>query len=406
MTEQTTATDSISYTALLGDPRYVAILSVSMAATLSGNLLSPALPGISDAFGVSSSRIGITVTAYTLPTVFALPVSGVLADLYGRRKVVLPALTVFGLAGIAIAFVDSFGAVLVLLALHGVASAGLAPLTVTLLGDMYTGPQGATAQGGRVMALKTNNITVPAVVGVLAGISWNYPFFLYALVFLVVGVAYVYLPATTESSRSGTSQGFRETVREYTHTLRGELTDFGVALLVTGGGARDFVKYAVLTFVPLFAVQSLGASFAAAGATLSARGISGLIAAPLAGPLTATFGRKQVLVGAFGITAGGTVLIPAVPNVLALGVLVGVFGAGDALFSATIKDAVTDATTDEYRAGVISAMSMLKKLAKALSPAFFGVVLAVVGFDTLFFLAAAIAVGYGVLLAVALPSRY
>lgn len=403
MTQQTAATGSVSYTSLFKDSRYISILSVAMAATLTGNILSPALPGIADAFGVSSARIGLAVTAYSLPTAFFLPVSGVLADLYGRRTIVLPALVVFGLAGTAIAFVNSFEAIITLLVVQGVASAGISPLTVTLLGDIYNGAQGAAAQGGRVAANKTNNIMLPAIVGFLAGINWNYPFFLFALTFIVTAVAYVYLPSPTEDNH--TTRGFQETVHEYVSALRVELKDRTLALLVSGGGVRDFVKYAVVPFVPLFAVQSLGASYAAAGATLSARGISGVVAAPLAGPLVTVFSRKRVLIGAFGISAVGTALIPAASTVLMLGAAVGVFGIGDAIFAATIKDTVTDATTDEYRAGVISSMSILKKLTKSAAPAFFGVILAVAGFGPLFYLAAVVAVGYAITLAVALPAR-
>lgn len=111
------------------------------------------------------------------------------------------------------------------------------------------------------------------------------------------------------------------------------------------------------------------------------------------------------MIGAFGISAVGITLIPTAPTVLMLGAAVGIFGVGDALFAATIKDTVTDATTDEYRAGVISSMSMWKKLTKSAAPAFFGVILAVAGFGPLFYLAAVIAVGYAVILAVALPAR-
>lgn len=403
MSEQTATPDTSADASLLRDSRYVAILSVAMAGTLAGNILSPALPGISSAFGVSNARIGLAVTAYSLPTAFSLPFSGVLADLYGRRKIVLPSLVVFGIAGIAIAFANSFTMIILLLVVQGLASAGISPLTVTLLGDLYTGSQGTAAQGGRVAANKINNIAIPAIVGLLAGIHWNYPFLLFGLTFLVTGVAYVYLPSPAENNHA--VRGFRETVQEYVTAIRIEMKDRVLALLVSGGGVRDFVKYAVIPFVPLFAVQSLGASYAAAGATLSARGISGVIVAPLAGRLTTVFSRKHVLIGAFGTSAVGIALIPTASSVLVLGVFVGIFGIGDALFAATIKDAVTDSATDEYRAGVISSMSILKKLTKSAAPAVFGFVLAIAGYAPLFHLAAVIAIAYALLLAVALPRR-
>lgn len=66
---------------------------------------------------------------------------------------------------------------------------------------------------------------------------------------------------------------------------------------------------------------------------------------------------------------------------------------------------MTDATVEEYRAGVVGGMNMIKKLAQTASPAVFGLVLAAFGFDSVFVLAGVIAFCYAVVLLLLLPTR-
>jgi hypothetical protein len=70
---------------------------------------------------------------------------------------------------------------------------------------------------------------------------------------------------------------------------------------------------------------------------------------------------------------------------------VAVYSVGDAVFSPVVKDAVTGATEDEYRSGVVGGMQLLKYGAQTASPAFFGLVLAAAGFGELFWIAGAVA---------------
>ncbi|MFB6097327.1 MAG: MFS transporter [Haloferacaceae archaeon] len=403
------------YTGLLTDPRFLSVLLVSIASTMGGNVARPALPGIAAGLGVSDAAIGLVISAYTLPTAICVPVAGTLADVYGRRTVVLPSLVVFGVAGTAIAFVGGvtgatgalpltpFQGVLALRVLQGVAVAGVGTLTVTLLGDLYDGDRGAVAQGTRVGANKINNILAPVMVGVLAGIAWNFPFLLYAFAFPVAALAYRYLPSTV--SPRDASASVRAVFREYARSLRVELRDRNLRLLVSGGGVRDFVKAGVLTFVPIFAVRELGASLAVAGAVLSARGFAGIVAAPLSGAVVSRSSRKGTLLAGLLVGIAGVLAIPLSPSVPVLWVAVAVFGVGDALFAPVLKDAVTDNVADDTRAGVVGGMNTLKKTVQTIGPAFFGVVLTVAGFDPIFYVAAVAAAGYLVVLLVALPAE-
>ncbi|MFB6097321.1 MAG: MFS transporter [Haloferacaceae archaeon] len=396
--ETAEATSEATYASLLTDPRLLIILSISVSGTMGPNVASPALPAMAGSLAVTDARVGLVMTAYTLPAMVFVPLTGALADMYGRRTVILPSLVAFGLAGTAIAFVGSvtgpggvvplspFQAILALRAVQGAGVAGFMSLTVTLLGDLYAGGAGTTAQGIRVGANGLSGILVPLAAGALAGIAWNAPFLIYGLALAFAVVAFVALPETTGGIDDGT--GVLDTLASYGRSLRVEMADIQTGVLISGGFARDFVRYAVITFVPLFAVRVLGASLAEAGAVLAVRGVAAIVVSPTAGELTGRYDHRHALLLALALTAGSVALFPAAPSIPLLGALLLVYSVGDALFSPVIKDAVTDAARDEYRSGVVGGMQLLKYAAQTASPAVFGVVLAVSGFDTLFWGAA------------------
>lgn len=389
-----------SYRSLLSNPTLLVVLSISFAGTMGANVGSPALPGIAETLPVTDSEVGLVMTAYTLPAMVLVPMTGALADVYGRRTIIVPSLLAFALSGTAIAFVGPlagpggplsfvtpFQLILLLRGVQGAGVAGFMSLTVALLGDLYTGEAGATAQGLRVGSNGISAIVLPVAAGWLSGIAWNVPFLLFGLAFVVLGVAFFYLPETTGGVDEQGSVG--ATLANYGRSLRAEITDIDTAVLISGGFARDFVRYAVLTFVPLFAVRSLDASFAAAGAALSIRGIAYIVLSPFAGSISARLSHRGALLLALALTGGGALLIPFAPSVLVLVGIMGIYSVGDSIFSPVIKDAVTAATTDEYRSGVVGGMQLLKYGAQTASPAVFGLVLAAAGFETLFWLAAA-----------------
>lgn len=139
----------VSYPSLLTDPALLAVFLISSTAAVGINAVPVALPRIATTFAVSEARIGLVMSAFTLPVIVLLPITGVLADIYGRRAVVLPSLFLLGLTGVATVLVTNFQALLVLRGLQGVAFAGTLPLSATLTGDLYTGPEGSAAQGIR-----------------------------------------------------------------------------------------------------------------------------------------------------------------------------------------------------------------------------------------------------------------
>lgn len=392
MTRDTTGTGdgASTYRQVLSNGQIAVILAVTFVGMLEA-AIAPALPAIADSLDVSASRTGLVVTAFKLPSILLIPIGAIVADRYGRRTVLLPSLLVFGTGGVAVAVLDSFPSVLAMALLMGAGGAVIFPITVTVIGDVCSGAANAAAQGFRVAIVGVGAITIPTASGYLAGISWNYPFLLFVLAFPVLAVAYLVLEETAEVTSS--TAGTRDLLEQYGTAMRVELAEPAVRVLVAGGFVRGFVRYGVLTFVPLFAVQALGASIFQAGVLLSIRGVAYVLVSPGSGLVVERIGRKRALLVALCLTTA-VFAIPFASDVRVLAAVVLAYFIGDALFDPVMKGTVTTIGHPDYLAGVVNSLYALKRTGQTVSPVFFGFVLAVSGYDALFVSAGVIVVAY------------
>ena len=98
---------------------------------------------------------------------------------YGRRKVLVPSLFLFGIASVACALATDFGLLLVLQTLQGVGAAALGAINVTMIGDLYSGQRRTEALGYNSSVLSVGTASYPAIGGALALLGWRYPFALH-----------------------------------------------------------------------------------------------------------------------------------------------------------------------------------------------------------------------------------
>ncbi|MUW14545.1 MFS transporter [Halorubrum sp. CBA1125] len=304
------------YGSILRDRQTVLILGVTLTGML-GSVLSPALPGIADALNVSDGRVGLLVSFFKVPSILVIPVAAWFADVYGRRTVLVPSLFVFGCSGAVMFLLDSFPALLAFAFVMGIGAAAIFPVTVTLLGDNHDGAANSAAQGLRVGIVGLGTMIVPAATGYLASVRWNVPFLLYLVAIPVAAFTYLVLDETIE--RAERSGSVTRLIERYGLAMRTELKDTNVRILILGGFTRGFVRYALLTFIPLFAVRILDASLVEAGSLLSLRGIGYVFVSPLAGLVVARTSRKLALGSSLLISAVTLTLIPFSDGLVVLG---------------------------------------------------------------------------------------
>src|SRR5580704_13952126 len=101
-------------------------------------VLSLALPTLSVALHASTSDLQWFVDAYSLVLAGALLPAGLLGDRFGRKKLLIGALAVFGVASVACAYSSSTAELIGARAVLGLAAAVILPLALAVLPVMFT----------------------------------------------------------------------------------------------------------------------------------------------------------------------------------------------------------------------------------------------------------------------------
>lgn len=140
-------------------------------------MLSPMLAPLADAFATTPARASGLVSAYALSYALAAPLMGWFSDRAGRRRVLLAALLLFALDGIALTLVPTLHAAMALRILGGLAAAATIPTVFALIADLVPPARQAGAMGGVMLGMTAGIAAGPAVAGVLAdGFGWRAPF--------------------------------------------------------------------------------------------------------------------------------------------------------------------------------------------------------------------------------------
>lgn len=163
-------------------------------------LLAPILPQLQAAFAGTPGADYLVPMVLTIPALCVAllsPVAGWLGDRYGRRRLLLLALLVYGAVGLAPLVLTDLYALLLSRVAVGVAEALIMVLTTTLIGDYFSG-----AQRDRWLAAQTATASLSALLffnlgGYLGRFGWQAPFWVYgtALLMLVGVLRHTWEPA-------------------------------------------------------------------------------------------------------------------------------------------------------------------------------------------------------------------
>ena len=120
----------------------IALLIIPFAWALSNSMIIPILPQIQTALSITDVQAGLLITALSVPTAIFLPFSGFLSDHYGRVKIMIPALILYGLGGAAAfcsGILGSYPLMVCARIVQGVGASGTNLLALSYAGDLYTG---------------------------------------------------------------------------------------------------------------------------------------------------------------------------------------------------------------------------------------------------------------------------
>lgn len=339
------------------------VLAAAGLTLMAAAIIAPSLPAMAEEFAASPGadvlvRLALTVTS--LAIAISAPLSGLVADRWGRRPLLVGALLLYAASGTAGLLVSDLNPLLVTRVLLGLAVGGIMTAVSAIITDWFDGPRRAAFLGRQQAAASLGGVVLLPVAGLLAAVSWRAPFWLYALAIVIVPFALLTLPRGT---RGGAPVGSHAAVSGVApRTGRRVAGIYLVALLAT------LAFFMAPTQLP-FLLATAGAGPAVAGAAI-AGGMLSSVAGAVAFPMVrrrlsptaitvvslASLGVGWVVVGA----AGGVVFL------IMVGLLIGGVGVGLAVPNLNLR--LAELAAPHLRGRILSGLVAGIFLGQFLSP--------------------------------------
>lgn len=370
-------------------PTVRVVFASTALAPLGVPLVAPALPVVRDAFGLTDARASLLVSVYFLTGIALSPFIGLLADRWGRRRVLVPSLVVFAVAGGAMAVAPGFETVLALRLVQGTAAAGIFITTVTLISDAFEGVRRNAVLGVNTAVLSVGAAVYPLVGGSLATISWNAPFFAYLLALPVALFAFRAVEEPPVERQRGGVGYLRRVAASVAR--RAAVVPYGTAFLT-----EALLFGAVFTAIPFLLAGTYGVSPVFIGLAVTAAEVASALVAAQNGRLARSFADASLIAlgyACYAVGLGGAWLAPSPLLVGSAGV---VMGAGVGLTLPSVDALLSSLVAQEYRAGALSLRNSTTFLGRAVGPVLFTGLAATTGYRVLLLGAAAVALVAGV----------
>lgn len=199
-------------------------------------------------------------TSYILTSTLTMPLFGMLADLYGRRRLFGLAVALFLLGSALCGASQSMPFLIFCRAIQGLGAGGILPIVSTIASDIYSLRERGQVQGFFAGTWAITGLTGPLVGGWITDtFSWRWIFYL-SIPFGCLSALLIWRFLTEEAQPQGASLN-----------LRGALGIFRIRMIAVssvGNLLLGGMLFSLSTYVPIFGQGVLGGTAVDAGALL------------------------------------------------------------------------------------------------------------------------------------------
>jgi EmrB/QacA subfamily drug resistance transporter len=404
-------------------PVLASVMLTTGLVALDSTIIATAVPSVVRDLG-GFAHFPWLFSVYLLTTAVTTPLYGKLADVLGRKPVMFFGIAVFLLGSVLCGAAWSMLTLIIFRAVQGIGAGAIQPMSMTIIGDLYTVEERARVQGYVAGVWGVSSVIGPTLGGVFAEyLSWRWIFF----VNLPLGAAAVWMLA----------RHFKENLHRRAHridylgaallisgctllilaTLEGGTSwawlsapsivifALGAAFVVgfvfveqraaepvlplwvfrhrtlVGGNLAALIVGALLiglsSYVPNFAQGVLGASAVVAGFVLAAMTLGWPLSATFSGRIYLKIGfRNTSLIGSVTIVAGALMcaVLSQYTSIGMVAVACFIIGAGLGLMSAPSLVAVQSVVGWDRRGVVTGTNMFFRSIGSAIGAAVFGAI--------------------------------
>jgi len=332
-------------------PREVWVLiTANSVIALGYGVVSPVLPQYARHFGVSISAATFVITAFAVMRLCFAPVSGLLVQRLGERRVYVSGILIVALFTGACAFAQTYWQLLAFRALGGI---GSTMFFISSLGLMIRiSPPDARGRiaGMFSTAFLLGSVFGPVLGSLTAGLGLSAPFVIYGIALLIA--ASVVFFSLRHSALAAPAEDTEPAV-----TVRVALRHRAFRAALVSNFATGWSVFGLrMALVPLFVAEVLGRGAGMAGLALATFAIGNVAAVIPSGYLSDQIGRRKLLIVGLSVSGIATVSVGFASSLPLF--LAGAFvaGAASGMFSSPQQAAGADIIGSKARAGTALAM--------------------------------------------------
>ncbi len=359
------------------DRNLLILFSVTATSMLGTSTITPAFPLIMKAFHIDSQQAGLLITVNTLPGIFLSPVAGILADRVGRKRVLIPSLILFAIAGMACVTTQSFLMLMVFRFLQGCAAAPLGALNNTVIGELYTGRRRMEAMGYNASVQSSLMLGYPILGGAVALAGWHWPFLL-----AVVGFPAAWLVAfrlKNPEPKHALPMG------EYIGSALRGIANRRMAALFLCNLVTVSVSFGVLIVYLTYLISvRFGGSPLEIGLIVGFSPVISTIMSTQAGRIRRMLSFRQMIVGGLILSGVGVSLNVSMPSLWFLLFPAFIRGLAQGVLNPSVNTLVAEFAPHDSRAAVMALNSTMFRIGQTIAPPIFGLIYAVGGMDVVF----------------------
>jgi EmrB/QacA subfamily drug resistance transporter len=168
-------------------PVLVAVMLTTGLVAIDATIIATAVPSIVSSVG-GFAQFPWLFSIYLLAQAVTVPVYGKLADVFGRKPVMLAGIGLFLLGSILAGAAWSMGALIAFRAVQGLGAGAVQPMSMTIVGDLYSLKERAKVQGYIASVWAVSSVVGPTLGGVFSEyVSWRWIFFVNIPLCLLAG---------------------------------------------------------------------------------------------------------------------------------------------------------------------------------------------------------------------------
>ena len=355
------------------------ILAAFFCINLGVQFISPLLPAMRSNLHLSPVEIGWIVGGYSLPALLVTLPLGILADVWGSRRVLAGCLGVFGLAGLGALSADGFPHLLAWRVVQGLAVAPIASITIAMLADTLPRAEQAMAQSYRSVVGSASEFVQPVLAGFLLAMagSWRPAFLLFVLPLGVAVWAFFGLTDSAPRRVARASGG-------YSSDALTALRDPAILGVGFAGFARWFLKYGFFSYVPLYLASHVHAGPAEIGYVIGIPGLVAALVASQAGRLGLERRGRLALILALVVFGACIPAITLYPSVGWAALVTAVQGLSDGVIGPLLNSFISFLPAASVRVTVVSVSGLVRNLGKSIAPAAVGALVLRAGYPLAF----------------------